>query len=111
MKWPCLILAPLLLVGCGTTERRVDAELEADFAKGAVLLSCKVSSSGTCHALFLVDGQQVTVKAAQGASVGVDGVGEDTAYCVDVRAPEPPKCRPRPLVPGKQIVHSATVKS
>jgi hypothetical protein len=111
MKWTLLILVPLLLAACGKTERRVGAELDANFAKGEVLLTCKVSTSGTCHALFLVDTQRVTLQAAAGSAASASGVGEGALYCVGVGAPDPAKCRPRPLVQGKQIVHSATVKS
>ena len=109
MKRTCLILAPLLLAGCGKVDRSIDAELDADFAKGQVLLSCRSASSGTCHALFLVDGERVTAQAAVGASSGVDGVGEGADYCVEVSAPDVTKCHPRPLAAGKQIVRKTTV--
>ena len=112
MRLSLLLLAvPLLLAGCGKTEREVHAELDADFAKGQVLLSCKSSSSGACHAMFLVDGELVTAQAATGATTGVNGISEGATYCVDVRAPDPTKCKPKPLVPGKQIVRSSTVRS
>ena len=110
MKWPCLIVVPLLLTACGgKTERSMHAELDADFAKGEVLLACKESSSGTCHALFLVDTERKTVEAAAGASVSAAGIGEGAYYCVDVAPPDTAKCRPRALNSGKQIVRSSTV--
>ncbi len=112
MKWTGLILLPLLLLaGCGgKTERSIDVQLDADFAKSEVLLTCKASSSGSCKALFLIDTERKTASAAAGGTVGVS-VGEGAYYCVDVVEPDPAKCRPRPLVAGKQIVHASTVKS
>lgn len=114
MKWPgsmpVLILAPLLLAACGgKTERSLHAELDSDFAKGEVMLACKQSSSGKCHALFLVDTERKTIEVAAGAAASTTGINDGTYYCVDVAAPDPAKCRPRALNSGKQIVRSSTV--
>jgi hypothetical protein len=110
MKWPCLILAAGLLAGCGgKTEKSMHAELDSDFAKGEVMLACKASSSGKCHALFLVDTERKTIEVAASATGSTAGINDGTYYCVDVSAPDPAKCRPRALASGKQIVRSSTV--
>jgi hypothetical protein len=104
--------APLLLLGaCTHTARNIDAELEADFTRGNVLLTCKASSSGTCYAIFVANGSVVNGKAAAGDAATIEGIGAAADYCVDVETPDPAKCRPRPLESGKQIVHKSTVKS
>lgn len=110
MKYVSALIAPLLLAGCDTGPRSVEAELDADFAKGELLLSCKASSSGTCHAIFLSDGEKLDAQAPAGGSSSVSAVGEGTLYCVDAVAPNPARCRPQPLVAGKQIVRKALIK-
>jgi hypothetical protein len=113
MRPTCLAFAaPLLLLGaCTHTARNIDAELEADFARGTVLLTCKASSSGTCYAIFLAGGAIVKGQAAAGGTATIEGIGAAADYCVDIETPDPAKCRPRPLEDGKQIVHKSTVKS
>ena len=111
MKWVVAIVAPMLLAGCGTTrtERNVDALLEANLAKGDVLFTCRASSSGTCHAVFLVDGNAVTAEAPAGSAVSASVAGVNVEYCVDVTAPDPSACHPKTLVDGQQIVRSSTI--
>lgn len=111
MKWICLTLAiPMLLGGCAKTERSIVAQLDADFATGQVVLTCKSSTSGTCYAIFLADGELLKAEAAAGATASVAGVNEGTRYCVDVAAPDVTKCHPKPLARGEQIVRHSTVK-
>lgn len=107
---PALALL-LLAAGCGKVERSIHAELDADFASGRVLLACTASSSGTCYAVFLQDGQAITGQAAAGNTSEIEGVGEGADYCVAVSPPAPNQCHPRPLSPGKQIVRSSTVRT
>lgn len=104
-----LLALPLLAAGCGRTTRNVEAQLDADFATGQVVLSCKASSSGTCYAIFLGDDDMVTLDAAVGASAST-GINEGARYCLDASAPDPGKCHPKPLAQGKQIVRASTVK-
>jgi hypothetical protein len=112
MKSPLMLIAPaLLLAGCGNAGKSVEAELDADFAKGEVLLSCKAASSGTCHAIFLHEGDTISAQAEAGTTASVTGVGEGADYCVDAVVPEPNRCHPRPLVPGKQIVRRSTIRN
>lgn len=111
MSWRCLILALFLpLAACGDGPRNLDAELDADFATGKVRVTCRYSSSGRCFALFLTVGGQVKGEAFAGSNATVEGVGDGSRYCVDVRQPDPMKCRPKPLAAGKQIVHVEQVR-
>jgi hypothetical protein len=104
MRLACLTLALLpMLAACTPADRSVDAELDADFGKGEVLLDCKASGSGTCHALFRIDGEVVRGEAAAGAAATIGGLGEGADFCVGAEPPDPLKCHPRPLVKGKQI--------
>ena len=106
MRLACLILAALpALAACTLADRSVDAELDANFGRGEVLLSCRASGSGTCHAIFLVDGEIVRGEAAAGGSSLIGGVGDGAQYCVGAQLPDPSKCHPRALVAGKQIFH------
>ncbi|MBO9713421.1 hypothetical protein [Sphingomonas sp.] len=111
MRWSVgLLAAGLLLSGCGKPDRSIDAEIDADFAKGELLLSCRTSGSGTCHAVFLADGQAFRAQASAGGTASVSSVGEGTDYCVEASVPDPARCKPTPLVQGKQIVRRLTVK-
>lgn len=106
MRWLCLIPAALLLplAGCDDGARNIDAELDADFTSGTVLLSCKQSSSGTCHAAIYTDTGLVSIEAAAGSTATGEGLTDEARYCVDVVTPQFTQCHPRPLAPGKQIV-------
>ncbi len=111
MKWPVAMVVPMLLAGCSAdrTERNVDALIEANLAKGDVLFTCRASSSGACHAVFLVDGHAVTAEATAGSAASASVEGANVEYCVDVTAPDPASCHPKTLVDGQQIVRSSTV--
>lgn len=112
MKWTALLIAaPLLLTACDKAPSHVEAEVDADFAKGDVMLTCKVSSSGTCYAIFIGENGSVTAKAAAGQASGASGVTEGMDYCVEATEPDPSKCRPRPLAAGQQIVRRSSGKS
>lgn len=108
------LLLPLVLVlplaACSETPRNLDAQLDADFATGKVRITCKYSSSGRCFALFLTAEGQMKGEAFAGSNATVEGVGDGSRYCVDVSQPDPAKCRPKPLSPGKQIVHVEQVR-
>lgn len=111
MMLRCLVLALLLpLAACGETQRNLDAELDADFATGKVRVTCRYSSSGRCFALFMTIDGQVKGEAFAGSNVKVEGIGDGSRYCVDVRQPDPARCHPKPLGPGKQIVHVEQVR-
>ncbi len=110
MKPATAVVAFLLLAGCsGKEERVVHAVIEAKLDAGSAMVTCRESSSGTCHALFVTQVALVTAEVKQGETSGVEGIDTGTRYCVDVRAPEPAKCRLKPLADGEQIVRSATI--
>jgi hypothetical protein len=111
MRLACLILTILpMLAACAPADRSVDAKLDANFGSGELVLSCRASASGTCYAIFLVDGEIVRGEAAAGASSSIGGVGEGAEYCVGAQLPDPSKCHPRALVQGTQIFHRSTGK-
>lgn len=109
--WAVGIAGALLLAGCsaGTTTRNVDAVLDAELEAGEALLTCRKSSSGTCHVLFITEATRITAQARQGETAAASGLSPETRYCLDVVAPDPNGCRPRPLVAGEQIVRSSSV--
>lgn len=106
------ILALVALASCGETgtTRSIDAMMDADFTTGELLITCRASSTGTCHGVFLTEGMRDTAEVPQGETAGINGLGSGTLYCLDVRAPDPESCRRRPLVDGEQIVRSTRVK-
>jgi hypothetical protein len=106
-----IVAGLLLLTGCGgMQERKVDAVLAADLARGEVLIRCRESSSDSCHALFVTEAHLVTAQAKVGESASASGLGPETRYCVDAVAPNPAKCRLRSLANGEQIVRNTSLK-
>lgn len=108
---PCaagLALA-VLLAACGAAPRTLSATIDARLEAGEALVTCRQSSSGTCHALFITQTALVRVEAKQGETGSAEGLTPATRYCVDVRAPEPGKCRRRMLEEGAQIVRVSAV--
>ena len=112
MRRAMAIIGLAILAGCGETEttRNIDAMIDADFTTGEALITCRASSTGTCHGVFLTEGVRDTAAVKQGETSSLSGLGPRTHYCLDVRAPDPEACRPRPLADGQQIVRSTTVK-
>lgn len=104
------VIGLLLLAGCGGAERKADALIEADLARGEALIKCRESSSGVCHAVFVTDAQLVRAEVKKGEGGSASGLGAETRYCVDAVAPDPGKCRLSTLLNGEQIVRNASLK-
>ena len=116
MKRLAILALAAILPGCGGTvvaATSVDAMIDADFTTGALVLTCRASSSGACHAVLLTDGQRDDLKADIGGTANATGLGDRTTYCVGAAAPDPATCKPRPLADGQQIIRisSAETKS
>lgn len=94
----------LLLGGCAELgERKVDAMIEAKLEAGEALITCRESSSGTCHVVFVTEATRITAQAKQGETGSASGLSPTTRYCVDAAAPNPDGCRLKPLREGQQI--------
>ena len=94
----------LLLGGCAEMgERKVDAMIEARLEAGEALFTCRESSSGPCHAVFVTEATRITAQAKQGEASSATGLSPTTRYCVDASPPDPNGCRLKPLVEGQQI--------
>lgn len=105
-----IAVAAALLAGCaGSEARKVDAVLEAKLEPGEVLITCRESSSGTCHALFVTEATQIEAQVKQGETGSASGLSPTTRYCIDVQAPDANACRPRDLANGQTIVRYSKV--
>lgn len=97
----------LLLGGCAEMgERKVDAMIEAKLEAGEALITCRESTSGVCHVVFVTEATRVTAQAKQGEVGSASGLSPTTRYCVDTVAPDPNGCRLKPLVEGQQIARN-----
>lgn len=108
MRWMVAGLA-LLVAGCGEkVDSEVAAILEADLQKGTVTMTCRSSSSGTCHALFVLKDDVIRIDAAAGSVATATGINDLFRYCLGSEAPGD-GCNLRPVAEGQQIVrHRAT---
>lgn len=108
MRWMVAGLA-LLVAGCGEkVDQSISVMLDTDFQKGTVTMTCRESSSGTCHALFLFKDDEVRIEAAKGSAATATGIVDFSRYCVGVSAPAN-GCDLKPLTEGQQIIrHRAT---
>ena len=103
MRWT-IVGAALLATGCGAkTDSSISAMLETDFQKGTVTMTCRESSSGTCHALFAFKGDVKRLEVAKGSAATATDIVDFTRYCIDVAAPQD-GCKLAPLAEGRQIV-------
>ncbi|NYT42665.1 hypothetical protein HZY97_17965 [Sphingomonas sp. R-74633] len=112
-----MMLVPLaLLAGCSaakTEKQNVSLVLEADFASGKLMLTCRESSSGSCHVLVAgANGSPpVRLSAAKGAMAeSANGAGEGARFCAGASEPEN-GCRLTVLRDGEQIYRASEVKS
>lgn len=106
-----IILAALLAAGCTHSEKQsVNALLEADRAHGNVTMTCRESSSGACHALFVTGDKTDRLSAPAGKVAQLSGITTDTQYCLEA---EPPQngCKMSPLEDGQQIVRSESART
>ena len=87
MRWMIAGVA-LLVAGCAeTVDSEVAAILDADLQKGTVMLTCRTSSTGTCHALFALGNDVIRIEAAQGNAATATGITDLHRYCVGATAP------------------------
>ncbi|MEP9359423.1 hypothetical protein [Sphingomonas sp. KR3-1] len=106
------VLALVLLAGCSakTEKQQVSLVLDADFASGKLILTCRDSSSGTCHVLVAGSGQPVRISAPKGGTGEATGAADGAQYCVGSSAPES-GCQLHPLKQGEQIFRASEVKT
>ncbi|MCW3846192.1 hypothetical protein OF829_03005 [Sphingomonas sp. LB-2] len=103
MRWTVVGLA-LLVAGCGEkVDSDISAMLETDFQKGTVTMTCRESSTGSCHALFVFKDDVKRLEVAKGSAATATDIVDFTRYCLDVSAPQN-GCKLAPLVEGQQIV-------
>ncbi|MBB4100197.1 hypothetical protein [Sphingomonas kyeonggiensis] len=109
-----LLLALVLLAGCsaGKTEKRnISLVLDADFTTGRLLLTCRDSTSGTCHVLVAGSGEPVRLSAAKGSTnEAASGAAEGARFCVGETEPQN-GCQLTVLRNGEQIYRSSRVKT
>ena len=109
-----LMLAGLvLLAGCSakTEKHNVSLVLDADFASGKLMLTCRDSSSGSCHVLVAGSGEPVRLTAAKGAMAeSAKGAAEGAQFCAGESEPQN-KCRLIVLRNGENIFRASEVKT
>ncbi|MEI9926837.1 MAG: hypothetical protein WDN44_02945 [Sphingomonas sp.] len=106
------VMMAVLAAGCapGAAKHGVNAELEAHTAAGDVILTCRASSTGACHALFSTDDKTARIQAPVGGTSAASGIGPDTQYCLDSSPPQD-GCRLVALREGEQIVRTESLKA
>jgi len=103
----------LTLAACGKSERSaVSLEVNGDFANHAAIITCKESTTGTCHVLFQSGTTTKRASAAAGTSTTVGGLPAGTSFCGGYTPPELASCKPILLVDGHQVVrHERNVRN
>jgi hypothetical protein len=95
----------LTLAACGKSERSaLSLEVNGDFANRAATITCKESTSGTCHVLFQSGTMTKSASAAVGRTTTVSGLPAGTGFCGGYAPPELASCKPILLVDGRQVV-------
>ena len=95
----------LTLAACGKSERSaVSLEVNADPASETATITCKESTTGTCHVLFQSGTTTKRASAASGASTTVAGLPAGTSFCGGYTPPELASCKPIVLLNGQQVV-------
>jgi hypothetical protein len=108
-----MLAALVLLAGCsGKTEKHnVSLVLEADFASGRLMLTCRESSSGSCHVLVAGKGEPVRLSAAKGAMAeSPSGAADGARFCAGESEPQN-ACRLTVLRDGENIFRASVVKT
>ena len=104
---PILALTPLALTltACGHGQRSAVAiEVNGDIAHETATITCKESTTGTCHLLFQSGTTTKRASAASGASTTVAGLPAGTSFCGGYTPPELASCKPIVLLNGQQVV-------
>lgn len=95
----------LTLAACGKSERSaVSLEVNGDIANESATITCKESTTGTCHILFKTGETTKRASAAAGASMTVAGLPAGTSFCGGYTPPELASCKPIVLLSGHQVV-------
>lgn len=110
-----MMLAGLvLLAGCSTQTQKqsVSLILDADLASGKLMLTCRDSSSGTCHVLVAGgNGGAVRLSAAKGATAeNPSGAADGARFCAGASEPQN-GCRLTVLRDGENIFRSSAVQT
>ncbi|MDG2534676.1 hypothetical protein P6144_13520 [Sphingomonas sp. HITSZ_GF] len=108
-----MLAALVLLAGCSakTEKREVSLVLEADFASGKLMLTCRESSSGSCHALVAGSGEPVRLTAAKGATAESQrGAADGARFCAGASEPQN-GCRLTELRDGENIFRASEIKT
>jgi hypothetical protein len=116
MRPATLLIASVLattLAACGHGQRSaVSLEVNGDIANESAAITCKESTSGTCHVLFQTGTTTKRASAAAGASTTVAGLPAGTSFCGGYTPPELASCKPVVLLSGHQVVrHERTVRN
>jgi hypothetical protein len=101
------------LAACGHGERSaVSLEVNGDAANDAATITCKESTTGTCHVLFQSATTTRRGSAAVGTSTTVSGLPAGTSFCGGYTPPELASCKPIVLREGHQVVrHERTARN
>jgi len=95
----------LTLAACGKSERSaVSLEVNADPASETATITCKESTTGTCHVLFQSGTTTKRASASASASTTVAGLPAGSSFCGGYTPPELASCKPIVLVAGHQVV-------
>lgn len=109
-----LLAGLVLLAGCSakTEKQSVSLVLDADFATGKLMLTCRDSSSGKCHVLVAGgSGAAVRLSADKGATAeNMSGAADGARFCAGASAPEN-GCRLTVLRDGENIYRASEVKT
>ena len=110
MRW-MIVAAALLAAGCGEkVDSNIAVLLDTDLQKGTVTMTCRESSSGTCHALFAFRDDVIRLEAAQGSTATATNITEFSRYCVGPTAPGD-GCELKKLTEGEQIIRKRSTHS
>ena len=110
---PAVAALTLTLAACGKSERSaVSLEVNGDIANESATITCKESTSGTCHVLFQSGTTTKRASAAVGTSTTVAGLPAGTSFCGGYTPPELSACKPIVLLKGHQVIrHERTVRN
>ena len=103
-------LALLTLTGCHpqNTKTGLRFSITPDSAAQTITVSCKESSSNTCHFAFTgrISPAETAVKA--GESIVLIGDASNTLYCAEPTKPTIGNCRATSIAPKRQVITKET---
>jgi len=108
------LAALVVLAGCSakTEKQNVSLVLDADFASGKLMLTCRDSSSGSCHVLVAGgSGGAIRLSAAKGTTAeNATGAADGARFCAGGSEPQN-GCRLIVLRDGENIFRASEVKT